>query len=49
MVVKRLQNKIAESRMTLSFTAVYAVLVFLASGLVGKKLWFEFPCLAVST
>ena len=49
MVVKRLQNKIAESRMTLSFTAVYAVLVFLASGLVGKNLWFEFACLAVST
>ena len=35
--------------MTLSFTAVYAVLVFLASGLVGKNLWFEFACLAVST
>ena len=35
--------------MTLSFTAVYAVLVFLASGLVGKNLWFQFACLAVST
>ena len=49
MVVKRLQNRIAESRMTLTFTAIYAVLVFLASGLVGKNLWFQFACLAVST
>lgn len=49
MVVKRLQNRIAESRMTLSFTAVYAVLVFLASGLVAENLWFEFVCLAAST
>ena len=35
--------------MTLTFTAIYAVLVFLASGLVGKNLWFQFACLAVST
>ena len=49
MVVKRIQNRIAESRMTFSFTAIYAVLVFLASGLVRESLWFEFACLAVST
>ncbi|MBF1605105.1 MAG: hypothetical protein HXO20_01105, partial [Prevotella shahii] len=49
MVVKRIQNRIAESRMTFSFTAIYAVLVFLASGLVREGLWFEFACLAVST
>ena len=35
--------------MTLTFTVIYAVLVFLASGLVGKNLWFQFACLAVST
>lgn len=47
--MKRLQNKISESRVTLPVVAVYAALVWAAVGLVPGRLWLQFACFAVST
>ncbi|MDD7318185.1 MAG: hypothetical protein SOZ80_09170 [Prevotella sp.] len=48
-MIKRLQNKIAESRLTLHVTSVIAISVWLAYGLVQKNLWYPFICFAVTT
>ncbi len=42
------QTRIAQSRWTLSFTAVYAVLVCLAAGLVTRPLWVQVLLLCIS-
>lgn len=47
--MKRLQNKVAESRMALPVTSVYAVAIWLAAGLAGGGLWMQFVCFAVTT
>ena len=41
---KYLQNKIAESKLALPLTMVYAVIVWLASGLFGGEWWIQFFC-----
>ena len=49
MAIKRIQNKIAESRFLLPATAVIAVCVYLAAGLIERQMWMQFACLALST
>ena len=40
-MVKRLQNKIAESRFSLPITAIYSVAVWLAGGLIENRLYMQ--------
>lgn len=46
--MKRLQNKIAQSRWALPVTAVYSLFVCLAGGLVAEGLWLQFAILLAS-
>lgn len=48
MRTKRLQNRIAESKLALPITVVYAFLVYLACGLFTSHSWFQVACLVVS-
>ena len=47
--MKRIQNRVAGSRIALPVTAVYALLVCLINHLVGQSLWLQLLLLAVST
>lgn len=49
MYKKRLQNKVAESRMALPLAAVYALGVCFACGLAEHRIWIPFSMLAVSS
>ncbi len=48
-MVRRLQNRVAESRMLLPFTAVYAALVWTAAGVSDGGLWVQFACFAAAS
>ena len=48
MVSKRLQNRVAESRMALPFVAVFAGLVWIAEGLVSGQQWIQFACFSAT-
>lgn len=45
---KRLQNKVAESKLTLPAVSCYAVVVWLLSGLVQQHWWLQFGCFVVT-
>jgi hypothetical protein len=45
---KRLQNKIAESRMALPISVVYGIMVWLMAGLIQEQWWIQFCCFAIS-
>ena len=47
--MKRLQNKIAESRLTLPMTAAYASLVWALGGAVVDQMWMQFACFVLTT
>lgn len=47
--MKRLQNRIAQSRWALPITAAYGLVVCVAGGLVSDGLWLQFLLLLVST
>ncbi|NPD92145.1 hypothetical protein [Xylanibacter muris] len=47
-MIKRLQNIVSESRLTLPAVAVFATAVWLAGGLISQNLWFQFACFAMS-
>lgn len=47
-MAKRLQNKVAESRLTLPVTALIAVAVWLLAGLVQGGMWAQFACFVVT-
>lgn len=47
--MKRLQNRVAQSRWALPVTTVYALVVCLAGGLVTDGLWLQLALLLVST
>ena len=47
--MKRLQNRIAESRYALPVTAVVAGAVCVGAGLLSRQLWPQFGCLALAT
>lgn len=48
-MMKRLQNKISESRFTLPVIAVYGIAIWLANGLLEERSWIPFVCFAIST
>ena len=45
---KRFQNRVAESRISLPATGVYAFIVCLLGGLLGEHMWIQFALLVVS-
>lgn len=47
-MARLLQNRIAESRLSLPVTALYAVAVWLLSGVIQGQWWLQFACFAVS-
>lgn len=47
--MKRLQNRVAESRMALPITSIYAAAIWLAVGLIGGGMWMQFVCFVVTT
>ena len=49
MPIKRFQSKIAESRMSLPVTIVYAVVVLLACRIEEKQLWIQFGTIMLCT
>lgn len=49
MKVKRTQNRVAESRLTLTTVMVYAIAVWLAGGLLQQQLWPQLVCFLLST
>ena len=49
MVSKRLQNRIAESRMALPITALYAIIMWISGGLFTHNLWLQFALFVIST
>lgn len=49
MIVKRFQNRVAESRAALPVTGIYALLVCVAGGLLASQLWIQFALLVVSS
>ena len=48
-MIKRLQNKIAESRLALPVTSVIAIVLWFVYGLVQQNLWLSSICFAVTT
>ena len=46
---KYLQNKIAESKLALPLTIVYAGIVWLLSGFIGGQWWIQFFCFVLAT
>lgn len=45
---KRLQNRIAESRLALPVSVVYGIMVWLTAGLIQQQWWVQFCCFALS-
>lgn len=48
MAIKRLQNIISESRLTLPFVSIYGVAVWIAAGLLQEQWWPQFVCFVAS-
>ena len=48
-MIKRFQNKVAESRFTLPATAVYGGIIWLLCGMMPQQWWVQFACFAVAT
>lgn len=48
-MIKRIQNKVAESRFTLPAVAVYGGIIWLLCGLFPQQWWLQFALFAVST
>jgi len=46
---KRIQNKVAESRLTLPAMSVYAGVVWFLAGLIGQQLWMQLACFVITT
>ena len=47
-MVKRLQNKTAESRRTLPFAMLYGTAIWLLAGLIKEQWWLQFACFVLS-
>lgn len=47
-MMKRLQNKISESRITLPVVAIYGLAIWMASGLTAERIWIPFAAFVVS-
>ena len=48
-MVKRFQNRVAESRFMLPAVAAYGVVMWLLCGLIQQQWWMQFACFVVST
>ena len=48
-MIKRAQNRIAQSRWSLPVTAIYGLLLFLISGMASQGLWLQLLILVAST
>lgn len=48
-MIKRAQNRIAQSRWSLPVTAIYGILVFLLSGMAEQRLWPQLLIVSAST
>ena len=48
-MIKRIQNKVAESRFTLPVTTAYGIGVWLLCGLIQQNWWIQFACYLIST
>lgn len=48
-MIKRFQNKVAESRYTLPAAAAYGTLVWLVCGMIQHQWWIQFACFALAT
>ena len=48
-MIKRIQNKVAESRLTLPVVAAYGIGIWLLCGLIQQNWWIQFVCYALST
>ena len=48
-MIKRFQNKVAESRFTLPAVALYGIVIWLLCGLFPQQWWLQFACFVVST
>lgn len=48
-MIKRFQNKVAESRFTLPAVAAYGAVIWLLCGLIPQQWWGQFACFVVST
>lgn len=46
--MKRLQNKVAESRRTLPFAMLYGTAIWLLAGLIKEQWWLQFACFVLS-
>ena len=47
-MAKYLQSKIARSRQSLTVTSLYAILIWILSGLVSQGWWWQFGCFALT-
>ena len=43
-MIKRIQNKVAESRLTLPVTMTYSIVIWLLAGLIKENWWIQFSC-----
>ena len=48
-MIKRIQNKVAESRFTLPAVAVYGIVIWLLGGLLPQQWWLQFVCFVAAT
>ena len=48
-MIKQIQNRVAESRITLPVVAIYGILVWLVAGLITQQWWIQFLCFAATT
>ncbi len=47
-MIRRIQNIVAESRITLPVAVIYAVVIWLLTGLLKEQWWIQFVCFAAS-
>ena len=46
--MKRIQNKVAESRRTLPLAILYSIAIWLLAGLIQEQWWIQFGCFLLS-
>jgi len=49
MAIKRLQNRVTQSRLTLPVVSLFSLIVWIVGGLISNNLWINFVCFALST
>jgi len=48
-VIKRFQNRVAESRIMLPAVSLYGIAVWLLCGMIGRNWWMQFACFALTS